>query len=98
MQTALNIAMIIISVVMIALILAVMTAAEVALSYIELPGWFFTTALLALMVIKFVTVVSFFMHLRFDNKLFSWLFYTGLSLALFVYVVALTTFEFFVKS
>jgi len=81
--------------VIIALLLGAMTAAEVALSYLELPGWFFMTALLSLMVIKFLTVVSFFMHLKFDNKLFSWLFYTGVSLAVFVYVVALFTFEFF---
>ena len=51
--------------------------------------------LLILMAIKFVTVVSLFMHLRFDNKIFSWLFYSGLFLAVFVYVVALLTFRFF---
>jgi cytochrome c oxidase subunit 4 len=47
------------------------------------------------MVIKFTTVVSLFMHLRFDNKIFSWLFYTGLFLAIFVYTAALLTFRFF---
>ena len=51
--------------------------------------------LLILMVIKFVMVVSLFMHLRFDNKMFSWLFYSGLFLAIFVYAVALMTFRFF---
>ena len=81
--------------VVIALILAVMTGIEVALSYIELPGWFFMTALIGLMVLKFVIVVSFFMHLKFDNKLFSWLFYAGLLLAVFVYLAALCTFQFF---
>ncbi len=81
--------------VVVALVLGLMTAAEVALSYLDLPGWFFMSALLILMAVKFLTVVSFFMHLRFDNKIFSWLFYTGLGLALFVYIVALLTFEFF---
>ncbi|MEO7397916.1 MAG: cytochrome C oxidase subunit IV family protein [Ilumatobacteraceae bacterium] len=81
--------------VVIAALLGAMTAAEVALSYLDLPGWFFMTALLTLMVTKFLTVVSFFMHLRFDNKLFSWLFYAGLSLAVFVYIAALCTFQFF---
>ena len=37
------------------------------------------------MVAKFITVVSYFMHLKFDNKLFSFLFYLGLVLAVFVY-------------
>jgi cytochrome c oxidase subunit 4 len=79
----------------IAILLAVMTAIEVALSYLELPGWFFMTALLTLMVVKFVTVVSFFMHLKFDSKIFTWLFYSGLLLAVFVYIAALATFQFF---
>ena len=35
------------------------------------------------------------MHLRFDNKLFSALFYTGLGLAVFVYIVAMFTFHVF---
>ncbi len=81
----------------VALILAVITAAEVALSYMDV-GAAFMPLLLIMMVAKFVIVVSFFMHLRFDNKLFSWLFYTGLLLAVFVYVVALLTFQFFAGS
>ena len=71
-----------------------MTAAEVTLSYIDV-GPVFLPALLILMVAKFITVVSYFMHLKFDNKLFSFLFYLGLGLAVFVYAVALSTFHFF---
>ena len=78
----------------IALILAVITALEVAASYLDL-GAFFLPALLGMMVVKFLTVVLYFMHLKFDNKLFKRLFYTGLILAIFVYVVALLTFRFF---
>jgi cytochrome c oxidase subunit 4 len=52
-------------------------------------------ALLIMMVIKFVMVVSYFMHLKFDNKMFSWLFYSGLVLAVGVYCAALATFKFF---
>jgi cytochrome c oxidase subunit 4 len=48
------------------------------------------------MVVKFVMVVSYFMHLKFDNKIFSFLFYVGLALALFCYIVALATFKFFI--
>ena len=51
--------------------------------------------LLILMAIKFVSVVSVFMHLKFDNKIFSWCFYAGLILALAVYIATLATFQFF---
>jgi cytochrome c oxidase subunit 4 len=40
-------------------------------------------------------VVSYFMHLKFDNKLFSFCFYAGLFLAVMVYCIALATFKFF---
>ena len=64
------------------------------LSYIDV-GPLFLPALLILMAVKFFTVVSYFMHLKFDNKLFSLLFYTGLVLAVVVYCAALATFHFF---
>ena len=35
------------------------------------------------------------MHLKFDNRLFSVMFYMGLGLAIAVYIVALFTFKFF---
>jgi cytochrome c oxidase subunit 4 len=79
----------------IALILAAITALEVSTYYVDF-GPLFMPALLIMMVIKFVTVVSYFMHLKFDNKLFSFLFYVGLGLALFVYFTALATFKFFI--
>lgn len=78
----------------VALVLAALTGLEVALTYMHI-GALFMPLLLLLMVIKFVTVVSFFMHLRFDNKIFSWLFYSGLFLAIGVYLAALCTFQFF---
>lgn len=81
----------------VALILAAITAAEVSLTYIDV-GAFFMPALLIMMVAKFVIVVSFFMHLRFDNKIFTWLFYTGLLLAVGVYSAALLTFQFFAST
>ena len=74
--------------------LAIITGVEVGLYYLDL-GKLYLPILLVLMVIKFTTVVSLFMHLRFDNKIFSWLFYTGLFLAIFVYCIALLTFRFF---
>jgi len=82
----------------VALVLAFMTAIEVALTYIDLPGGIFMTALLGLMVLKFWTVVSYFMHLKFDNPIFTKLFYSGLILAVLVYSAALLTFQFFSPS
>lgn len=80
--------------IVIAAILAVITAGEVAASYIDL-GPVFIPLLLFMMAIKFFVVVSYFMHLKFDNPIFKRLFYTGLFLALTVYTGALLTFRFF---
>jgi cytochrome c oxidase subunit IV len=41
--------------------------------------------------------VSVFMHLKFDSKIFSMMFYAGLVLAVGVYMVFLFTFQFFGK-
>lgn len=79
-----------------ALALAVITALEVAMSYtIDFWGPLFVPLLLLLMGVKFFAVVLYFMHLRFDNRLFSLMFYMGLFLAIGVYVAALFTFRFF---
>ena len=78
----------------VAAILAVITGLEVSLTYIDI-GALFLPVLLVLMAIKFFTVVLYFMHLRFDNRLFTVLFYLGLSLAVFVYTGALLMFHFF---
>jgi cytochrome c oxidase subunit 4 len=75
-------------------VLAAITALEVILSYADV-GIFFLPALLSLMLIKFFTVVLVFMHVKYDNKIFGRLFYIGLGLAVFVYLVALMTFRFF---
>lgn len=76
--------------------LVVVTAVEVALSYmVDDLGALFLPLLLILMAIKFFAVVLFFMHLKFDNRLFGLMFYMGLGLAIGVYMVALFTFRFF---
>jgi cytochrome c oxidase subunit IV len=79
----------------IAIILALITGLEVSTYYVDF-GPLFMPALLIMMVVKFVMVVSYFMHLKFDSKIFSFLFYVGLGLALFVYITALATFKFFI--
>ena len=78
----------------VALVLAFITALETSTYWIDF-GAFFMPMLLTLMVIKFVMVVSIFMHLKFDNKIFSYMFYSGLILAILVYAAALATFRFF---
>ena len=80
----------------IAIFLAAVTGAEVVLSYSHI-GALFLPVLLILMVVKFVVVVLFFMHLRFDHKLFNFLFWSGLGLAVGVYIAALFTLRFFAK-
>jgi cytochrome c oxidase subunit 4 len=80
----------------IAVFLAAITGMEVWLSYSDI-GWVFLPALLILMTIKFVMVVLFFMHLRFDSKWFNFAFWTGVILAVSVYSAALATFKFFIE-
>ncbi len=76
------------------MILAAITAAEVSVTYLGI-GPLLLPVLLIMMAAKFVTVVSYFMHLKFDKRIFTFMFYMGLTLAVFVYCVALATFHFF---
>jgi cytochrome c oxidase subunit 4 len=80
----------------IAIILAIVTALETSTYWWpDSMHSFATPALLIMMCIKFFMIVSIFMHLKFDSKIFSFMFYTGLGLAIFVYMVFLFTFQFF---
>lgn len=74
----------------IAVVLAVLTAMEIALSYIDVGKAPIIIGLFVLMIIKFALVVMWFMHLRFDNRLFSWMFVGGLVLAVIVFIIVLT--------
>lgn len=80
----------------VALILAVITGIETS------TYWWMDDAhdaamitLFVMMGIKFFMILLWFMHLKFDSKLFSLLFYLGLFLAVGVYTVTLFTFQFF---
>ena len=80
----------------IAIALAIVTALEVALSYTQDQlGALFLPLLLILMGVKFFSVVLYFMHLKFDNRLFSLMFYIGMVLAVGCYCVALASMHFF---
>jgi cytochrome c oxidase subunit 4 len=80
------------SYVMVAVVLAVITAAEVAIYYVSSLRSVLVPFLLAFSGVKFVLVVLWFMHLKFDSRLFRRLFVTGLILALVVFAVVLATF------
>lgn len=73
----------------VAIILAIVTAIEVGIYYIEAITDYLIPLLLAFALIKFVMVASWFMHLRFDNRLFRRLFVTGIVLALIIFGVVL---------
>ena len=80
----------------IAIFLAIVTAIEVVFSYTQDQlGALFLPGLLLLMAIKFFMVLLYFMHLKFDSKLFSLMFYIGMILAVGCYAVFLTTMHFF---
>lgn len=85
--------------VMVALILAALTALEVSTYYVpDLMGGegslAITALLLFLMVVKFVMVVYFFMHLKYDKKFLTVAFYSGLLLAVAVYIAVLALFRY----
>ena len=81
--------------VIVAIVLAVATALEVLLFYLDLPHALFVVLLLFFAGIKFSLVVLWFMHLRFDSRLFKRLFLLGLGLATTVYLIVLTIFGIF---
>jgi cytochrome c oxidase subunit 4 len=80
-------------------LLFAVTAVEVALYYFELPGPVHVNnaALGGLAILKFVVVVGYFMHLKFDNRIVRRLFVAGLVLAVLVYVAYLLTMGVFLK-
>ena len=71
--------------VMIALILTVITAVEVAVYYIPALLPYIFPILIVLSAIKFVMVVGWFMHLKFDHASYTWFFGGGLALALTIF-------------
>jgi len=81
----------------IAMILAVVTAAEVAIYYID---WVHEKGLLVPLLflfslIKFSLVVLWFMHLKFDSRTYARFFLMGLAGAVTLYLIVLLTFRTF---
>ncbi len=83
-------------------LLVVVTAIEVLWSYLPFEdtenNWAhfaYWGGLLGMMSVKFVIIAGTFMHLRFDNKVLTRVFYAGVVLAFTVYLIALSTFQLF---
>jgi cytochrome c oxidase subunit 4 len=75
----------------IAVLLAIITALEVGLYYIDMPEGLLVAFLMVLACLKFTLVAAFFMHLKFDSPMLKRLFITGIILAGVVYTVVLFT-------
>ncbi len=76
----------------VALVLAAITLAEVLVYYVESLEGLLVPILAVMSIAKFAIVVLWFMHLRFDSRLFRRLFIAGIGLAVFCFTVVLTTF------
>ncbi len=76
--------------VQIAILLGILTAIEVALYYTEEIVGVFTDPLLVILAVgKFVIVVGWFMHLKFENKTVNRFFIGGMILALILFAIVM---------
>lgn len=67
--------------VQIAMLLAVITGVEIVAIELPFAKWFLVTALVVLSLVKFLFVIFYFMHLRWDKAFCTILFFIGLILA-----------------
>ncbi len=77
----------------VALTLAVLTAIEFGVFYLEMPNLVLITVFLLLSLVKFALVILFYMHLKFDSRLFSGVFIGGLVLAIAVSIALMAIFQ-----
>jgi cytochrome c oxidase subunit 4 len=79
--------------VMIAVILVVVTAVEIATSYLEgdIPDGLIVTLLLGMMVVKFALVAAWYMHLKTDLPIFRRFFILGIVAAVVLYAIVIGT-------
>jgi cytochrome c oxidase subunit IV len=69
----------------VAIFLAIVTALEVAVVYISALESLIVPVLGVMMVVKFVAVAGYFMHLKFDSKVFRRFFVLGIILAIAIF-------------
>jgi cytochrome c oxidase subunit 4 len=70
----------------VAIVLAIITAIEVAIWYIAFLAGVLVPVLTVLSVTKFIAVVGYFMHLKFDDKRFLIIFAGGMAISLSVVI------------
>jgi cytochrome c oxidase subunit IV len=78
---------------MIAIVLTILTVAEVAAYYIEAVQPVLVPILLILSAAKFILVVQWYMHLKFDSKILTAVFVGPMALALLVIVSLIILFH-----
>jgi cytochrome c oxidase subunit 4 len=76
----------------IAIILTIITVIEVAVFYIPSMHQFLPPILLTLSALKFALVAMFYMHLKFDHRLYSWVFVVPMCFATAVILAFLALF------
>ena len=79
----------------VAMILAVLTAIEVAIFYITPLSYAIIPILAVLSIGKFALVVLYYMHLKFDSRIFSGMFFFGMFVATGVVFALMTLFSWF---
>jgi cytochrome c oxidase subunit 4 len=79
----------------IAVVLGVITAMEVGIYYAAIARALLIPLLLIFAAIKFVLVVLWYMHLRFDSRTYARFFMIGVAGAVTLYLVVLLTFRAF---
>jgi cytochrome c oxidase subunit IV len=80
---------------LVALFLAVVTAIEIAIPYLSAFDSVRAPLLIFFSLVKFITVIAVFMHLRWDLRSYRLYFLFGLIGALAVFMVVLATFRAF---
>jgi cytochrome c oxidase subunit 4 len=81
----------------IAIVLGIVTAAEVAVYYLDISRGLLIPLLLGFAALKFTLVVLWYMHLRFDSKTYARFFILGLAGAVTLYTIVLLTFGAFAR-
>ena len=82
----------------IGLILGVLTAIEVYISYSGIPHGVMIAMLFGAALMKFVLVVAYFMHLRYDDRRYARFFVMGIAGAFTLYLVVLLMFKVFART
>ena len=79
----------------VAMALSILTAIEVAIFYVTQIGYAIIPVLAILSIGKFALVVLYYMHLKFDSKIFSGMFFFGMFVATGVIFALMALFSWF---